>query len=126
VGELQRLLARSWINVVKPATVRRTALTHGGNCWDQAKPLIDGRLCAIVEIIPEKRRWQRRFSRTAGSRDSSRHADFPLQIRALKSTSGMMPKLIPDVLFKAGGRFVALPALTSETWGTHFRVEFAS
>lgn len=37
-----------------------------------------------------------------------------------------MPKLIPDVLFKAGGRFVVFPSLKSETWATHFRVEFAS
>ena len=45
---------------------------------------------------------------------------FRLQIRALKSTSGMMPKLIPDVLLKAGGRFVALLDLKSEPWGPIF------
>jgi hypothetical protein len=38
----------------------------------------------------------------------------------------MMPKLIPDVLFKAGGRLVAFQDLKSETWDTHFRLEFAS
>jgi hypothetical protein len=53
-------------------------------------------------------------------------ADFPLQIRAVRSTSGMMPKLIPGFLFKAGGRLVAFQDLKSETWDTHFRLEFAS